>query len=111
MHDAGWNQPQNRFAALNPQGVSGVMAALKTHHAMRALGKPIDHFAFAFIAPLSAHDNDITTQSVFQRLALRLCAVAVCARCGVASIAARWRPAPPASFSILSLRLLLVQAR
>src|SRR5260363_322703 len=78
MHDAGWNQPQNRFAALNPYGVSGVMAALKTHHAMRALGEPIDHFAFAFIAPLSAHDNDITTQSVFQRLALRLCAMEAC---------------------------------
>src|SRR5260363_50323 len=44
------------------------MAALKTHHAMRALGEPIDHFAFAFIAPLSAHDNDITTQSVFSGL-------------------------------------------
>src|SRR5260363_191441 len=111
MHDAGWNQPQNRFAALNPSGVSGVMAALKTHHAMRALGEPIDHFAFAFMAPLIAHDNAITTQSVFQRLVLRLCAPALFVRSVLASNAARCRPAPPASISILSLRLLLVQAR
>src|SRR5260364_99099 len=50
-------------------------------------------------------------QSIVQRLALcRFAVPCVRDRCGVASIAQRGRPTPPASISILSSRLLLVQS-
>src|ERR1019366_4958545 len=34
--------------------MTGVMATLKTYHALRMIGQPIDDLALAFITPLSA---------------------------------------------------------
>jgi hypothetical protein len=36
------------------------VAALKAHHASGSFGQPIDQFAFAFVTPLGADDDDVT---------------------------------------------------
>src|SRR3989338_4100759 len=52
--DAGWDQVQHRFLAADHQRMTGIVPALKAHHAMGVVGQPIDDFALAFITPLSA---------------------------------------------------------
>ena len=39
--------------------MAGVVAALGSHHDVRLFRQHIDDFAFAFIAPLGAHQNCI----------------------------------------------------
>jgi hypothetical protein len=60
-HDAAGDQVQRGFHAVDHQGVAGVVAALKAHHALRLLGEPVHQLAFAFVAPLGAHDHDIAS--------------------------------------------------
>ena len=52
--DAGRNQVQHRFGAIDHQRVAGVVAALKAHHALGMIGEPVDDLALAFISPLGA---------------------------------------------------------
>jgi hypothetical protein len=47
--------------AIDDQGVPGIVAALKANHALGAFGQPVDQLAFAFIAPLGAHDDDVAS--------------------------------------------------
>ena len=57
-HDAGRNQLQRRLHAPDDEGVTGVVAALETHHRLRVVGQPVDDLALALVAPLSAdHDH------------------------------------------------------
>jgi len=37
----------------------GVMPALKTRNHIGPLGEPVDDFAFTFVTPLGAYDNNI----------------------------------------------------
>ena len=50
--DSARNQLQNELFFPDENRVAGVMAALITRHDVEAFGKQIDHFAFAFVAPL-----------------------------------------------------------
>jgi hypothetical protein len=51
---------QRRFHAVDDQGMAGVVAALKTHHACGGFSQPIDQFAFSFVAPLRTDNDHIT---------------------------------------------------
>ena len=55
---------QDRFLTAYHQRMSGVMPTLKTHHALRVIGQPVDNFAFAFVTPLRADDHDIACRFV-----------------------------------------------
>ena len=58
VEDSRGNQPQHGLLAVDDQRVAGVVAALEAHHALRAVGEPVDDLAFAFVAPLGAdHDH------------------------------------------------------
>jgi hypothetical protein len=57
--DAGRNQVQHRLLARHDQGVAGIVAALEAHHALRAVGQPVDDLALAFITPLGADHHDV----------------------------------------------------
>ena len=57
--DSAGNQLQNKLLFPDKNRVAGVMAALITRHDVEALGKQVDHFAFAFVAPLRAENDDI----------------------------------------------------
>ena len=57
MQDAGGDEVQDGFFAVNDEGMAGVVAALVTHDGARFFGEQVDDFAFAFVAPLGA-DND-----------------------------------------------------
>jgi hypothetical protein len=41
--------------------MASVVPPLKAHDALCAFSQPVDQFAFAFVAPLSANDYDIAT--------------------------------------------------
>ena len=57
-HDATGNQVQRGFHAIDHQRMTGVVAALKAHHACGGFGQPIDQLAFAFVTPLGTdHDH------------------------------------------------------
>ena len=56
-HDATWDQVQGGFDAIDDQGVTSVVAALKTHHALGAFGEPINQLALALVAPLGTHHH------------------------------------------------------
>ena len=58
-HDAAGNQVQGRLDAVDDQGMAGVVAALKAHHALRTFGQPVNQLALAFIAPLRADYNNV----------------------------------------------------
>ena len=58
-HDAGRNQLQGSLLAVDHQGMTGVMAALKAHHTLRVIGQPVDDFAFSLVAPLGTDNDDI----------------------------------------------------
>ena len=57
--DARRHQVQDIFLFADEDGVAGVVAALSADDDIRPLGQHIDDFAFAFIAPLGAHENRI----------------------------------------------------
>ena len=58
MHDARGDQTQDGLLAVNDEGMPGIMAAVEAHHPGSLFRQPIDDFALAFVAPLSAdHDN------------------------------------------------------
>ena len=40
-----------------------VVSALKAHHALGAFGEPVDQFAFTFVTPLGANDDDVASFS------------------------------------------------
>ncbi len=56
QHAAG-NQLQNKLLALDGDRVSGVVPAGIASHDLEALGKHVDDFALAFVAPLGADDD------------------------------------------------------
>jgi hypothetical protein len=60
-HDAAGNQVQRRFDAVDHQCVAGVVPALKADHSLCAFGQPVDQLALALVAPLGAHDHDVTS--------------------------------------------------
>jgi hypothetical protein len=45
--------------AINDQRMARVMTALKARDHIGALAQPVHNLAFAFVAPLSAHDNHV----------------------------------------------------
>jgi hypothetical protein len=53
---------QYRLLAANDQGMPGIVTALKTHHALCVIGKPINDLAFTLIAPLRSNDNYVLGQ-------------------------------------------------
>src|SRR5690606_24221801 len=59
MHDAGWDQPQDRLVTVDPQGMAGVVSALEADHALGGLGQPVDDLALAFVTPLGADHHDV----------------------------------------------------
>ena len=50
---------QHGLLAADHQRVAGVVAALEAHHALRAVGQPVDDLALALVAPLGADDDDV----------------------------------------------------
>jgi hypothetical protein len=52
---------QRGFHAIDHQGMPCVMAALEAHHTLCSFSQPVHQLAFAFIAPLRAHDDDVFT--------------------------------------------------
>src|SRR5258708_9473342 len=50
---------QHRLLGSDHQRVAGVVAALEAHHALRAVGQPVDDLALALVAPLGADDDDV----------------------------------------------------
>ena len=59
MQDTGRNQAQDGLLATDHQRVTGVVAALEAHDALRVVGQPIDDLALAFVTPLGADDDDV----------------------------------------------------
>jgi len=59
MKDSGGDQVEDVFLPVYYQSVSGVVSALKPDYEIGLLGKQIDNLALSFIAPLSAHYNNI----------------------------------------------------
>jgi hypothetical protein len=55
----GGNEPQHRLLAVDHQRMSGVVAALEAHDALRVPGQPVHDLALALIAPLRADDDDV----------------------------------------------------
>jgi hypothetical protein len=41
--------------------MAGIMAALKTHDALRVVCQPVDDFALTFITPLRTDNNNISS--------------------------------------------------
>jgi hypothetical protein len=56
-HDACWEKLKNKLLAANVNRVARIRASLISSHNVKVLRQSIDDFAFAFVAPLSAHDN------------------------------------------------------
>ncbi len=50
------NQLENEFLALNNDRVAGVVSSGVARHHRKILGEDVDDLAFAFIAPLGAHN-------------------------------------------------------
>ncbi len=53
--DAGGDEVQHIFLPFEVDGVAGVVAALRANDHVRLLGQHVNDFAFAFVAPLGAH--------------------------------------------------------
>ena len=60
-HDAAGDQVQRGFHAIDHQCVACVVTALEADHALRAFCEPVDQLALAFVTPLCADDNNVTT--------------------------------------------------
>ncbi|GGC11590.1 hypothetical protein GCM10011352_42580 [Marinobacterium zhoushanense] len=52
---------KNGFLTIDYQRMTGVMTALKAHNRCNLLSQQIDDLAFAFITPLGAQNNDVST--------------------------------------------------
>jgi hypothetical protein len=59
--NAGRNQVQNRLLAINNQCMVGIMPTLKACYRCNSLGQQVDDLAFAFVAPLRAQNNYVST--------------------------------------------------
>ena len=59
LHHAGRQQRQLVGLVAHHQGVTCVMAALKPHHHIGAVGQPVDNLTFTLVAPLGADNGDI----------------------------------------------------
>ena len=70
--DAAGNQLENELLLADKNRVPGIVAALIARDDVEMLGKQVDNFAFAFIAPLSAKHNQITHSSPTQCIELAL---------------------------------------
>src|SRR5258708_6135389 len=51
------NQLENKFLALDNDGMAGVVSSGVTGNNGKVLGKDVNDFAFAFIAPLGTHNH------------------------------------------------------
>ncbi len=69
--NARWQQRELVGRAINHQRVASIMPALKAHHSISTAGEPVNDFAFAFIAPLSADYSHIGHGMSFLRLRAR----------------------------------------
>jgi hypothetical protein len=65
--DAGRNQVQHGLLLADDERVPGVVTALKTHDRARAIREHVDDGAFAFVAPLRADDDYVTTHTTLAR--------------------------------------------
>jgi hypothetical protein len=55
---------ENRLIAVDDERVARVVAALKTHDGMSALGKQVNNRTLALIAPLRANDYNVPAQQL-----------------------------------------------
>ena len=67
MQDAGGDEVQDGFFAVDDEGMAGVVAALVTHDGARFFGEQVDDFAFAFVAPLGADNDEFGIHTGFLR--------------------------------------------
>jgi hypothetical protein len=58
VEHSGRNEANDSFLPVDDQGMTGVVTALKPHDDIGLLGEQVDHFSFAFIAPLNANYNE-----------------------------------------------------
>ena len=70
VQDACRDEVQHGFFAVNDEGVAGVVPALVAHDGARFFGEQIDDFAFAFVAPLGADDDQVCTHGCFPWLSV-----------------------------------------
>ena len=67
--DARRNEVQHGSLALDDEGMSGVVSALKTHCRRRLLGQAIDDLALALVSPLGAeHDDAASHFSLYSQI-------------------------------------------
>jgi len=59
--NAGRDKVQDGFFAINHQSMTGIVAALVTHHGGGLFGQQVNDFALAFITPLGAQHDDISS--------------------------------------------------
>jgi hypothetical protein len=62
------DEVQHRLLAGDDQRVAGVVPALEAHHALRAVGEPVDDLALALVAPLGADHYDVARAHGLARL-------------------------------------------
>ena len=65
VQDACRDEVQHGFFAVDDEGVASVVPALVAHDGARFFGEQIDDFAFAFVAPLGADDDQVCTHGCF----------------------------------------------
>ncbi len=53
--------------SVNHQGVSGIVATLKTHHYLSPFSQQINNFTFTLIPPLGSDENYICHNNKFLR--------------------------------------------
>ena len=59
IQDPGRNEMEDILFALNHQGMSGIIATLKSYNIIRMPCQQVNDFAFAFITPLGPNNNYI----------------------------------------------------
>ena len=57
------NQVQYGFLPFDHERVAGVMPALKANHPIGLVRQQVDNFSFAFITPLDAENDHMTTHA------------------------------------------------
>ena len=65
VQDAGGDEVQHGFFAVDDEGVAGVVPALVAHDRACFFGEEVNDFAFAFVAPLGANDDQVCTHGCF----------------------------------------------
>ena len=53
------NEMQHGLLAADDERVPCVVTALEAHHALRAIGQPVDDLSLAFVAPLGSDDDNV----------------------------------------------------